>query len=141
MTIQSAIFANAEQSAIFLNTAEEGRILITITGDDISGGWRALYDQWTQSGGTVSAYIAPDSPVESMEAFMARNGFGVFQLLDLKDMEDKLRALSLELPTKSAAVRTWIDSTRLSFATGQSLAQPPYPYEEVAAEVLQLLNQ
>lgn len=82
----------------------------------------------------------PEPTAPTVESFATMQGYGAFQLIDLKDMEDKLHAASIEIPTKAAAVRAWVDSVRLAFATAQTPANAPHSYEEVLAEVLPILN-
>lgn len=139
MTIKNAKFANISSTAILLQTAERGAVLISTEGPDHSGGWREVYQTWLQNGGAVAEYEPPQI-TETIESFAIRNGYGVFELLNLKDMEDALRAASVEIPPKAAALREWINSTRQAFALGQTPQNAPYTYAEIQAEIIAILN-
>ncbi len=140
MTIISAKFANMEETAVILQTGEAGAVALDLMGSgDNSGGWRTIFEEWIQNGGAVAEYEPPQI-TETIESFAARNGYGVFELLNLKDMEDALRAASVEIPPKAAAVREWINSTRQAFALGQAPQNAPHSYAEVQAEIIAILN-
>lgn len=145
MTIVAAKFANSEDSSVVLQTAQAGAVLIQLgNAPDVSGGWQDEYIRWSQHGGYTAPYVEV-VPVETAESFTASQGYGLFALLDLLDMERKLDFDEIPMPTKAAAVRAWVDSVRLAFATGQAPEQAPEPapftYQEVQAEVLALLTQ
>lgn len=55
MTITSARSANPEGTALVLETAEAGAILICLEGSDVSGGWRDTYLEWRE-GHEADAY-------------------------------------------------------------------------------------
>jgi hypothetical protein len=140
MTIISAKFANPEETCVALKTGEAGEVIIQLPPlSDISGGWQPEYIRWSQHGGHTSPYVE-SFPVESAETFAASQGYGIFALLDLLDMERKLDASQIPMPPKATAVRAWVDSVRLAFATSQQPQPAPFTYSEVAQEVLVLLT-
>lgn len=50
MTILSAQFANPDQTAVLLQTAEAGAVLISLEdAPDCSGGWRDAYLEFSES--------------------------------------------------------------------------------------------
>ena len=138
MNILTARLSNAEGSVVEASTAEAGNVLIPVSGPDHSGGWQVVYGKWLQQGGQVRPFVEPVR--ESSEAFMLRHGFGIFQLLDLKDLEDKLRAASIEIPVKALSLRAWIDSVRASYFSNEPPGNPPHSYQEVVQETLQKLS-
>lgn len=140
MTISSAKFTNPACMAVVLSTVEAGSVLVFLEGDDFSGGWRAAYDTWIQGGGAVEEYEAPEAPRQSLEDFISANGYTVLSLINLKDIEDKLRAASVDLPAKSAAVRSWISSVQVAYAQGGDLPSAPHSYQEVLTELLPYLE-
>lgn len=140
MTITTAKFANAENTFVVLSTLEAGLILLFLDQENLSGGWRHAYDVWLQEGGTVEEYEAPALPRQSLEDFILANGYTVLSMINLKDIEDKLRAANVELSTKSAAVRSWISSVQVAYAQGADLPLAPHSYEEVLTELLPYLE-
>jgi hypothetical protein len=129
-TILSAQFANASQTAVVLATQEAGAVLIEIgPGQDVSGGWRAVWEAWE---GETAAYVEPTPEPLTVEEHFAASGFSLLALLNLLDLSTRLP----ELPEKAAAVRAWVTDQQTRFALGQSLTPAPHSYPDVLAELL-----
>jgi len=141
MKVISATFSTPSNTSVIIQTLKAGAVAIQLAPlPDVSGGWQAEYVRYALHGGYTAPYIAPIQ-VETLEEFVARNGYSVFALLDLSDIEGKLALTGIEKPPKSAAVRAWIDETRLAFASNQPAQPAPFTYQDVKAEVLAVLAQ
>lgn len=135
MTILSAKFGNAEETTVFLQTGEAGTVLIQTSGPDYSGGWRPVYEQWLEDGGTVSAR---DPEVNASAVDLAEQHIGSFfstaRLLQMKVWWD---AFPHEATPKLVAVYQWADAvTRAAVGGTTGFGAPPYSFAEVAQEVL-----
>lgn len=61
-TIESAAFANAEHTAVVMQTEESGAV--AVSAKDRPALWLHL-QSWVSNGGEITAYVAPPPPEES----------------------------------------------------------------------------
>jgi hypothetical protein len=134
MRILNARFANAQGSCVLLDTQECGEVAIDLaTTADISNGWRAVYFAW--QGNTQAFVPAPPAPPR-MEAVLEAHGYTWLAMANLGDIERKLP----QLPPKCAALRQWVNGAQTALALGQDPGTPPFPYDQLQAELALLLQ-
>ena len=99
----------------------------------------AVGDKW--NGSVLTKASPPPAPSSAgIRDFLAQFGYDEIALINLADIQARLKEASIELPTKAAAVREWITETQLAYAQGQSYTPAPYNYADVLAEVAPLLS-
>jgi len=135
MTILSAKFANPSRTAIEIQTKESGSVLIQTNGEDVSGGWRAVYDKWKESGETAAYTPLSIDPIKLAKAHVGRS-FDTLELLTLKDWKD---ALPPESTPKLQACYIWIQNVIASAMAGETVfPAPPHNFSAVIGEVSQI---
>jgi len=77
-------------------------------------------------------------PAMTMERFALSQGYTVFDLLNLSDIERHFEAENIPLPEKSTAVRQWVNDVRTAFLTNQTPPTSPYTLGEVLEEIAAL---
>lgn len=111
---------------------------------EIPDGKRAVFvgDHWTlEDIPTPEPELEPEpepEPPMTMERFAEMQGFRAFDLLNLSDVERELEKQSIPLPTKSAAVRQWVNDVRSAFLTGATPPAAPHTLTEVLEEIANL---
>jgi hypothetical protein len=114
-TIQSAQYANAESTAVVLQTTESGAVLASTERPDV---W-ASYQSWVIAGGVTAAY---DAPTEAEIAQGLRDvANGIFQTGTGADAK-LYRSIAAVLLDENNALRQWITSFKAATAASSSLA-------------------
>jgi hypothetical protein len=80
----------------------------------------------------------PEPEAPTMESFASSQGYTVFDLLNLSDIERHFEAENIPLPEKSTAVRQWVNAVRTAFLINQTPPTAPYTLGEVLEEIAAL---
>lgn len=138
MKILSAKFANAEGTAVVLQTEESGAVALDLAvEEDNSNGWRDVYFAWgsAELGNAPEAYVAPVKVV-TPEEHLESEGFNAVRLLSLKDIQDRLAAAGVAMPPKAAAVRAWVSGVQFG---EPPFAPAPHSFADVKEELRPLV--
>ena len=80
------------------------------------------------------------SNIPPVTAFLASFGYDAIALINLSDIQIRLHAASIPLPTKTAEIRQWITATQIAYATSQPFTNAPHTYAEVLTELAPYLE-
>lgn len=135
--ITSATYCNSDNTAVVVQTADHGAVVIELMGNDNSGGLRDVYLAWAQSNVTAPYETPAVNALTAGEAWVAQF-FSVIRLLQMKVWWDTFP--HGDVP-KLSSVYDWTNAITIQAAQGNTtFAQPPHTFEELVAEAMQQLG-
>ena len=140
MNIISAKFANEQNDAVEVQTAETGSAIICLPpySDNIRGG-QETYAAWVASGGLTDPYDAPAAPpvdfIALAEAHIGKY-FSPFILLDgFKRIMTATATQTLASIPKTVATAEWAERVKQTAMTGSTdFPEPDFTVAEVLTE-------